>query len=126
MRRKFFGSAGALPSRKPHSPFATRCRFGSAGASPSHFSRPSSRVPRPVLSRCLPKRSLLKQAELKLEGASPDAPKIFGSAGALPSRKPLAIRYSLPFYHSPLAIRYSPSFRFGRGFALPNRPLSDF
>jgi hypothetical protein len=32
----------------------------------------------------------------KLEGASPDAPKFFGSAGALPSRKPLAIRYS-PF-----------------------------
>jgi len=29
-----------------------------------------------------------------LEGASLDAPKIFGSAGALPSRKPLAIRYS--------------------------------
>jgi hypothetical protein len=45
---KFFGSAGALPSRKTicHSLFATlrrfarqepRCRFGSAGASPSHF-----------------------------------------------------------------------------------------
>jgi hypothetical protein len=33
----------------------------------------------------------------KLEGASPDAPKFFSSAGALPSRKPLAIRYSLPF-----------------------------
>ncbi|MFA0743590.1 MAG: hypothetical protein LASZOEIN_000366 [Candidatus Fervidibacter sp.] len=32
----------------------------------------------------------------KLEGASPDTPKFFGSAGALPSRKPLAIRYS-PF-----------------------------
>jgi hypothetical protein len=30
----------------------------------------------------------------KLEGAYPDAPKIFGSAGALPSRKPFAIRYS--------------------------------
>jgi len=29
-----------------------------------------------------------------LEGASPDVPKIFGSAEALPSRKPLAIRYS--------------------------------
>ena len=50
-RKKFFGSAGALPSRKiihqsliasrhslfttRYSPFATRCRFGSAGASPS-------------------------------------------------------------------------------------------
>jgi hypothetical protein len=30
----------------------TTCRqLGSAGISPSHFSRPSSRVPRPVLSR---------------------------------------------------------------------------
>jgi hypothetical protein len=27
MRRKFFGSAGALPSRKNYSPLATRCRF---------------------------------------------------------------------------------------------------
>ena len=27
MRRKFFGSARALPSRKNCSPFATRCRF---------------------------------------------------------------------------------------------------
>jgi hypothetical protein len=32
------------------------------------------------------KRNLLKQAE-KLEGTSPDVPKFFGSAGALPSRK---------------------------------------
>jgi hypothetical protein len=39
------------------------------------------------------RQSLLKQAE-KLEGTSPDVPKIFGSAGALPSRK--TIRYS-PF-----------------------------
>jgi hypothetical protein len=30
----------------------------------------------------------------KLEGASPDAPKFFGSAVAPPSRKPFAIRYS--------------------------------
>jgi len=95
-----FGSAGALPPRKVihqsliascylpftirYSPFATRCRFGSAGALPSQFIPPL--VPRPVLSRWLRKRSLLKQAE-KLEGASHDAPKIFGSAGALPSRK---------------------------------------
>jgi hypothetical protein len=45
---KIFSSAGALPSRKTicrYSPFATRCRFGSAGASPSHFSRPSSHAP---------------------------------------------------------------------------------
>jgi hypothetical protein len=40
----------------------------------------------------------------KLEGASPDAPKIFGSAGALPSRK-LAIRHLL------LATRPSKNFR---------------
>ena len=30
----------------------------------------------------------------KLEGTSPDALKILGSAGALPSKKNLAIRYS--------------------------------
>jgi hypothetical protein len=41
------------------------------------------------------RQSLLKQAE-KLEGTSPDVPKIFGSAGALPSRK--TIRYSLSFF----------------------------
>jgi hypothetical protein len=75
MRRKFFGSARTLPSRKNYSPSPLAVVSGSAGASPSQF-RPSSRVPRPVLSRCLRKRSLLKQAE-KLEGASPDAPKIF-------------------------------------------------
>jgi len=48
---KIFGSAGALPSRKTtrYSPFATRCRFGSAGASPSHSFRPASHAPRPVL-----------------------------------------------------------------------------
>jgi hypothetical protein len=61
---KIFGSAEALPSRKTtrhslfairylpftirYSPFAIRCRFGSAGASPSHFI--PSRVPRPVLT----------------------------------------------------------------------------
>jgi hypothetical protein len=46
MRREFFGSAGALPSRKTicYSPLATRRRFGSAGASPSHFLP----VPRPM------------------------------------------------------------------------------
>jgi len=57
-----FGSAGALPPRKVihqsliascylpftihYSPFATRCRFGSAGALPSQFIPPF--VPRPV------------------------------------------------------------------------------
>jgi hypothetical protein len=57
---KFLGSARALPSRKKqsliascylpftirYSPFATRCRFGSAGASPSQFI--PSPVPRPT------------------------------------------------------------------------------
>jgi hypothetical protein len=42
-------------------------------------------------------RHLLKQAE-KLEGTSPDVPKFFGSAGALPSKKTIC--------HSPLATRY--------------------
>ena len=45
-----------------------------------------------------------------LEGTSPDVPKIFGSAGALPSRK---------FAVSPFATRYSPSFWLGRSLALP-------
>jgi hypothetical protein len=49
-----------------------------------------------------------------LEGASLDAPKIFSSAGALPSRK--TIRHSL------FAIGYSPSFRLGRSLALPFFP----
>jgi hypothetical protein len=44
------------------------------------------------------KQNLLKQAE-KLEGTSPDVPKFFGSAGALPSKKkkhlPFATRYLL-------------------------------
>jgi hypothetical protein len=44
------------------------------------------------------KRNLLKQAE-KLEGTSPDVPKFFGSAGALPSKKKTIC-------HSPLATRY--------------------
>jgi hypothetical protein len=45
------------------------------------------------------KQNLLKQAE-KLEGTSPDVPKFFGSAGALPSKKKKNI------CHSPLATRY--------------------
>ncbi|MFA0747230.1 MAG: hypothetical protein EORIYHIE_001099 [Candidatus Fervidibacter sp.] len=44
-----------------------------------------------------------------LEGTSPDVPKIFGSAGALLSKK----NYSL------FAIRYSLSFWLGRNLALP-------
>jgi hypothetical protein len=45
--------------------------------------------------------------------------KIFGSAGALPSRKPLAIRYS------PFAIRHSLPFWLGRSLALPISPPTE-
>jgi hypothetical protein len=74
-------------------------RFGSAGASPSHFlvSRPAPRF-KSVATKTKP----AKAGWEKLEGASPDAPKIFGSAGALPSRK---TRYS------PFATRPSKNFR---------------
>jgi hypothetical protein len=52
-----------------------------------------------------------------LEGASPDAPKIFGSAGALPSRK--IIHQSLiASRHSLFTTRYSLPFRLGRSLAL--------
>jgi hypothetical protein len=58
------------------------------------------------------KQNLLKWAE-KTEGTSPDVPKFFGSAGALPSQKPFAIRqllfatrHSLPFHHLPIAIHH--------------------
>ena len=54
-RPKFFGTAEPCPPEKPsatrHSLFATRCRFGSAGASSSHFSRPSSHALRSVESQ---------------------------------------------------------------------------
>ena len=49
-RPKFFGTAEPCPPEKPsatrHSLFATRCRFGLAGASPSQFI--PSLVPRPT------------------------------------------------------------------------------
>jgi hypothetical protein len=54
----------------------------------------------------LQKRSLLKQAE-KLEGASPDAQKIFRQ------RKSAALQKKL------FATRHSLSFRLGRSLALP-------
>jgi hypothetical protein len=49
-----------------------------------------------------------KKFSVMLEGTSPDVPRIFGSAGALPSRKSPAIRHS-PFiiHQSPVANRYS-------------------
>jgi hypothetical protein len=49
MRRKFFSSARALPSRKNYSPSLLAAVSGSAGASPSHFIPPSSCVLRSVL-----------------------------------------------------------------------------
>jgi len=67
---KIFGSARALPSRKTtrYSPFASRCRFGSAGTSPSHFIPSPSLAPRPTprFNRWLRKQSPLKQANKKL------------------------------------------------------------
>jgi hypothetical protein len=59
-------------------------------------------------------RSPTLQRLAKLEGASPDAPRIFGSAGALPLQKnysPLATRHSL------FAIRR----RFGSAGASPSQ-----
>jgi len=58
----------------------------------------------PIAIRYSPLAAALMRRKFSaaLEGASPDAPKIFGSAGALPSRKPFAIRYSL------FTIRQSP------------------
>jgi hypothetical protein len=49
----------------------------------------------PIAIRYSPLAAVLMRRKFSaaLEGASPDAPKIFGSAGALPSRK-LVIRYS--------------------------------
>jgi hypothetical protein len=49
-----------------------------------------------------------------LEGAPLDAPKIFSSAGALPSRKTIC--------QSLFAIRYSLSFWLGRNLAFPFSP----
>ena len=103
-----FGSAGAspshfLPSRKVihqslianrHSLFAIRYllsfRLGRSLALP--LSRLSSCAL--FLSRCLRKRSLLKQAGKNWRAHLLMRRKFFGSAGALPSRK-LAIRHSL-------------------------------
>jgi hypothetical protein len=62
----------------------------------------------PIAIRYSPLAAALMRRKFSaaLEGASPDAPKIFGSAGALPSRKPFAIRYSLfTIRQSPIANR---------------------
>jgi hypothetical protein len=109
----FFGSAGALPSRKPlairYSLFAIRRRFG--------FNW------RVVL---LHDRNLNKFGCSGEQPSSliPTRPKFFGTAEPCPPEKticysPLAIRYSLPFYQSLIASRHSPSFRLGRSLALP-------
>jgi hypothetical protein len=109
VKQIFFGSAGALPSRKPlairYSLFAIRRRFGF-----------NWRV------------MLLHDRNLNKFGCSgeqpssliPTRPKFFGTAEPCPPEKPicyspLAIRYSLPFYQSLIAIRR----RFGRSLALP-------
>jgi hypothetical protein len=63
----------------------------------------SSLVLRLVFKSVSKKTKPAKAGWEKLEGASPDAPKIFGSAGALPSRK---TRYS------PFATRHPPSKNF--------------
>jgi hypothetical protein len=39
--------------------------------------------------------------------------------------KPLAIRYSLPFYQSLIASRHSPPFRLGSSIAIPNSPPTE-
>jgi hypothetical protein len=123
---KFSAAQERCPPEKTirHSLLAICCRFGSAGASPSHFIH--------RLKSVLQKRSLLKQSE-KLEGASPDAPKIFrqrrsaalqkklfatrhslfavvlGSAGASPSQT----RYSLlTTRHSQFNVCHSPAAQF--------------
>ena len=49
--RHLLSSIRYSPFAVHHSPVAIRCRYGSAGTSPSHFSRPSSHDPRPVKSR---------------------------------------------------------------------------
>jgi hypothetical protein len=75
----------------------------------------------PIAIRYSPLAAVLMRRKFSaaLEGASPDAPKIFGSAGALPSRKPLAIRYSLfTIRHSPIANHQSLPF--------PDLPISRF
>jgi hypothetical protein len=74
----------------------------------------------PIAIRYSPLAAVLMRRKFSavLEGASPDAPKIFGSAGALPSRK-LAIRYSLfTIRQSPIANHQSLPF--------PDLPISRF
>ena len=65
---KIFGSAGALPSRKTtrYSPLAIRCRFGSAGASPSHFIPSLAPRPTPRFKSVATKTKPVKQANKKL------------------------------------------------------------
>ena len=109
---KIFGSAGALPSRKPLairysplaavSPFATRHSLLAAVSArqeprPPNSFRPSSRVPRPVLSWWLQKRSLLKQAR-KTGGRISRCAENFRQCGSTALQKT----------HPPVANRKSP------------------
>jgi hypothetical protein len=72
-----------------YSPIASRCRFGSAGASPSHFSRPSSQAPRLVLNRrsCFP---VINYGLKSVLGASVQACKGMRVLSAKPYSMPLA------------------------------------
>jgi hypothetical protein len=72
-----------------YSPIASRCHFGSAGASPSHFSRPSSQAPRLVLNRrsCFP---VINYGLKSVLGASVQACKGMRVLSAKPYSMPLA------------------------------------
>ena len=92
-------------------PFATRCHFGSAEASPSHFlPHPTPRLYRLVLSR----RSGFSSPTTQWQHLLQSAEKFFGSAGALPSK---TTRHSLlATRHSLLTIRC----HFGSAGVLPS------
>ena len=106
MRRKFFGSARALPSRKNYSPLATRCRFwlGRSLALPFH----SALILRPTL-RSVFVPCPMSPAPLKLMSAE--------NFSAAQERCPPEKNYS------PLATRCR--FWLGRSLALPSHPPTE-
>jgi len=80
--------------------------------------------PRPPISFRLPSHSKFGRANLPvspklLEGASPDAPKFFGSAEALPSKKPFATRRRFLSLHR---FTVSPFHRVPQSIVLPCFP----
>jgi len=145
VKPKFFGKARALPHKTTrhslfairYSPFATRCRFGSAGISPSHFLPSRKVIHQSLIANChslfairyslsfrlgrslalqlsrLSLRLVFKSVSKKtkpakagwekLEGASPDAPKIFRQCRSTALQKTC---------YSPFATRHSPSQKF--------------